>query len=69
MDAEFFQKYVGLFIYIDYYSDEKKCFFLGKLKDVIDDRLHIVSVKDKKEAFIRISEIINFKVAEVKNED
>lgn len=65
LDAETLKKFVGYFVFVDYYSDRKKVFFFGELVEVIDGRLHIVSVNDLKEAYIDISEIINFKAKEV----
>jgi len=63
------EEYVGYFVFVDYFSDGKKVFFLGKLEDILGDMLHIVSVSDEKVAFIKISEIINFKIKKRNNNE
>lgn len=69
LDAEIFKKYIGYFVFVDYVSDERKVFFFGELVDVTGGKLHVVSVKDSKEAYIDVDEIINFKVKKVEDNE
>jgi hypothetical protein len=67
---DFYLKHVGRFCFVEYDSNGEKLLCYGILKDVLDQKLWLVSAgKKPMEALIHISSIINFRSEEVKHRE